>query len=98
MKAFEDTTRLTNLSLRIHPDLVFQRLDDQALLLNMQTNQIYEMNQTAARFWELLSTHADLKYVQEQLMDEFEIEATQLAEETQAILSFLQAEALIYID
>ena len=37
-----------------NPDVVFRRLDDEVVLVNMKTNLIYALNPTAARFWELL--------------------------------------------
>lgn len=93
--AITKLTDLANLSLRLNPNLVFQYIEDEALLLNMQTNQLYELNSTAIRFWELLSIGTNLLHIQEQLLEEFDVNATQLAEEITAILVFMQQENLV---
>ena len=38
----------------INPDAVGRRLDDRSVVVNLQTNRIYELNSTASVLWELL--------------------------------------------
>ena len=38
-----------------HQDVAFRRVGDEVVLVHLGTNQIYALNETGARFWELLT-------------------------------------------
>lgn len=39
----------------ISPDVLFRRVDDELVLVKLATNEIFALNPTGARIWELLS-------------------------------------------
>ena len=49
------------------PDVVARRVDDEVVLVNLQTNRIFALNSTGARFWELLEGGADRVEIEETL-------------------------------
>jgi hypothetical protein len=61
----------------------------------MTTNQIYELNRTGARFWELLSAGNDRKTIQQLMLQEFDVAEADLDREIEAMITSLENEGLI---
>ena len=80
---------------RPSPDVVYNRIGDQGVLIHMKTNRIYELNRTAARLWELLSDGRDRTEIQRLMLQEFEVADDQLAREVEDRLASLRDERLI---
>lgn len=82
---------------RIYPDpnVLAKRVDEEIVLVHLETNRIYELNRTGASLWDALAagpTHAELE---QHLALEFDVEPQQLAREVDEILGQLAAERLI---
>lgn len=80
---------------RPHPDVVFRRLEDRIVLVHIGTNQVFELNRTGARIWELLEQGIEGEQLLESLADEFDVDREQLRSEVDDILSELASERLI---
>ena len=78
-----------------NPDVVFKRLDDRMVLVHLGTNQIFELNDTGARVWELLQEGLATDSLFDRLTDEFEVDSTTLREEIASLLTELADEGLI---
>lgn len=63
---------------RPHTDIVGERLDDAYVLADLKSNQIYELNTTGMRLWQLLSDGADYATIRDRLLDEFDVAADAL--------------------
>jgi hypothetical protein len=83
---------------RPNPDVIFRRLGDDIVLFHLETDRFYELNGTAARFWELLNSGHDVARARQQLLEEFVVDPDQLATEAEALLNSLRKEDLIRID
>lgn len=81
--------------LRPAPDVVSRRLDDEVVLVNLQTNKIYSLNPTGARFWELLAEGNDRAAIEGRLLNEFEVTPERLSAEVDALLAALSQAGLI---
>jgi hypothetical protein len=81
--------------LRTSDEVVARRLQDEVVLVHMQTNRIYTLNATGARCWELLKEGLQPPEITRRLMEEFDIAQAQLEEELGALLSRLEAEQLV---
>ena len=81
-----------------NPNVLFKRLGDEMVLFNLDTDHFYELNGTAARFWELLSSGQEATQVRTQMLDEFVVEPEQLAREAEALLASLRKENLVIND
>lgn len=81
-----------------NPDVIFRHLGDEIVLYHLGTDRFYELNGTAARFWELLNAGNDVPEVQEKMLLEFAIDPEQLSSEAEALLSSLRRENLISFD
>jgi hypothetical protein len=83
------------MTIRLNPDVAFRRVGDELVLVNLRTNEIFALNPTAARLWELLSGGRDRASAEVVLLEEFEISQEQLRTEVDSFLSILKHEGLL---
>ena len=81
-----------------NPNVIFRRLGDEIVLFHLGSDRFYELNGTAARFWELLNGESDGREIQEKMLEEFAVDPAQLAGEAEALLDSLRKEDLISVD
>ena len=80
---------------RPHPDVVSRRLDDEVVLVQLSTSQIYSLNDTAGRAWELLSAGHDRNELERTLLDEFDVSADELRRELDQLFETLGRAGLL---
>jgi coenzyme PQQ synthesis protein D (PqqD) len=85
-------------TLRPHPDVVARRVADEVVLVQLQSNQIFALNRTGARFWELVSSGMPSREAAQRMLDEFDVSAERLEEEVEGILQLLLDEHLLIIE
>jgi hypothetical protein len=73
----------------VNPAVTSQRIGDDAVLIDLRTNEIYEMNRTASRMWQLLGDGLGIDEIERQLEAEFEIEAEELHHQIDSFLATL---------
>lgn len=78
-------------------DVVGRRLDDEMVLVHMQTNRIYTLSSTAARFWELLQDGLGRGEILRRLAQEYEVGEAELDAEMAALVSRLLEARLILV-
>ena len=82
---------------RADPDVVAQRLGDEVVVVHLRTNEIFILNRTGARFWELVESGSDLDSVREKMLAEFDVEETELAAELEDFVAHLSRAELINV-
>lgn len=73
---------------------VSRRLDDRTVVVNLETNQIFQLNHTASALWELVDGRRDRDEIERALVSEFAAEAPQVAGDVDRILGELAARGL----
>ena len=81
--------------LRTNLHVVAQPLGTGTVLIHLQTNQIYELNRTGGRIWELLAAGLDQAAIRTRMEEEFDVSSEQAEREIGRLLAVLQAEQLI---
>jgi len=76
-------------------DIVCRRLGNTAVLVDLATNQIFELNATGSRIWELLAEGLDRDSIGDRLAREFDVDRGELDRDVAALLSRLRDERLI---
>jgi len=79
-------------------NVLFKRLGDEIVLFHLDTDRFYELNGTAARFWELLHGESDVAEIRKQMLQEFEVDPDQFTGETETLLALLREQDLVSID
>jgi hypothetical protein len=83
--------------LKVRPDVASQRLDDQIVLVDLRTNDVYSLNETGARLWELIGEGLDREGLLSRLDDEFDVPPERLVREVDTLLAELTAEGLLEV-
>jgi hypothetical protein len=81
--------------LRPNPEVIGKRLDQATVLVHIPTSRIFELNETGSRVWELLGQGLDADRIAHHLVDEFDVEDLQAADEVKNLLVRLRAEGLL---
>jgi Coenzyme PQQ synthesis protein D (PqqD) len=84
-----------NLVLRPNPEVIAKRLDQTTVLVDISTSRIFELNETGTRVWELLGQGLNVEQIVQQLVFEFEVEDSQVAEELKTLLFQLRDQGLV---
>jgi hypothetical protein len=79
-------------------NVLSRRLGDQMVLFHLETDRFYELNGTAARFWELISAGSSVADVRGRMIEEFAVDPDQFAREAADLVDSLRKEDLISVD
>ena len=60
-----------NTRIRPHADVVARRVGDETVLVQLGRNEIFSLNATGSRLWELVANGSTLGEAQERLLAEF---------------------------
>jgi len=82
---------------KLHPtkDVVSRRVGDEIVLINLQSDEMYSLNRTGARAWELLGEGHDSETIEATLSDEFGIDRAEAQRELDTLLDDLAREQLV---
>ncbi len=80
---------------RPDPDVVAQGIGDETVLVHLQTNKIFALNATGARFWELLGDGLSRDEIVERMLAEFDVEEDALRGEIEALVTALSRDDLV---
>lgn len=77
-------------------DVVSTQLDDEeAVLLSLETQQYYSLNETGSRVWELLSDGQDIDAIAAAITEEWEVTEEDALNYVQSFLQELHEEGLV---
>ena len=80
---------------RPNPNVLVRKVDDEYVLVDMSRNQIFTLNPTGARLWELLSAGRSRSEAIAQLTAEFDASEETVEQEAARFLALLERERLI---
>lgn len=81
--------------LKRKPDVISRPFGDAAVLVDLATNQVFELNRTGYRIWELLEQPLDRNTIADRLQQEFDVERAQLETQVGELLEELRRQNLI---
>jgi hypothetical protein len=87
--------QMRNAAPQPHPDVVWRRVGEEVVVVNLKTNRIYSLNRTGARLWELISAGHDRAAVETALIEEFDVEESELRRQVAAGLEQLAKAGLV---
>lgn len=76
-------------------DVISRPFGEAAVLVDLATNQVFELNRTASRIWELLGEELDGPAIVEALLGEFDVDRATLQIEVDGLLAELLRQNLI---
>jgi Coenzyme PQQ synthesis protein D (PqqD) len=82
--------------IKVDPQVVFQEVDGELLLLHIERGQYFSLDGVGARVWRLLREHdGNLEGVLSTLLTEFDIDETTLRRDVDALLGHLREAGLV---
>mgnify|MGYP001350333668 CR=1 FL=1 len=75
--------------------VLFQTVADEAVLLNIDDNRYYGLDDIATRMWTLLMEHGDEETVIRQMLEEYEVEEPVLRQDFVALVAEMEQSGLI---
>jgi hypothetical protein len=84
-----------DIPVRIHPDVVFRVLGDGAVLVNLSTNEIFELNTTGTAVWTMVERGAGPDAIVAELTTAFDVAPDTARDECERLLGELQARGLL---
>ena len=81
--------------LRPRQGVVARDMNGSAVLVHLDTNRIYELNQTGSRIWSMLEQGIDRAGICRRLADEFGVAGAEVEQSVDDILAELTREGLI---
>lgn len=81
----------------ISQQVISRDIDDETVLVNLETERMFTLNSTGARFWQLLGEGQKLDQISRQMQLEYEVDATEIEKEIGDLLNSLKEEGLVTI-
>jgi hypothetical protein len=81
--------------LRPHPQVVARRVEDEFVLVQLDRNNIYALNRTGARLWELIADGRSRSEARRQILEEFDVPPAEFDREMEELLDHLVREGLL---
>lgn len=83
---------------KITDDVIFQELEGEAVLLNMQSEIYFGLNGMGTRIWQLLKTHGRLRSISETILNEYDIDEEQLGNHLCEFIDKLHSKGLVVLE
>lgn len=80
---------------RLNPDVVFRVLGDAAVLVQLSTDSIFELNATGSRIWSGLERGAPVADIVAELVRDFDVDTSMAERECQRLIDDLTARGLL---
>lgn len=71
------------------PDMVFSHIDDEVVMMSIETSEYYGLNPVASRIWELLEKPHTFNGLVNALMHEFDVDETTCRNDVMTFLAQL---------
>ena len=81
--------------LQIGKDVLFQAVADEAVLLNINDNHYYGLDDVATRMWLLLVESGDAEVVVQQMLAEYEVDEVTLRQDLVALVAEMEQRGLV---
>ena len=71
---------------KAHPRVLFQKLGEEGILLHLDSEEYYELNEVGTRIWELIIEQKDTDGLISGILDEYQTTREDVAEDVQQLL------------
>jgi hypothetical protein len=80
---------------RAAPDVVFQEVEGETVLLDVEAGRYFTLDDVGTRCWQLLVEHEDTEKVVSVMLREYEVGEEELRGDVETLLSRMEAAGLI---
>ena len=87
-----------NMSFQRRPDMIFSRIDDEVVMMSVESGEYYGLNPVASRIWELLEKPHTLANLIDILTNEFDIDEQACRRDVETFLKQMTEKNLIIMN
>ena len=84
-----------NQSISLSPDVISQEVSGETVLLDLQTENYFGLDEVGTRIWQLIKETDDLSKIYRTLLDEYEVSDERLQNDLEVLLSEISELGLI---
>jgi len=84
-----------NQTVQVLPDVLSQEVSGETVLLDLNNENYFGLNEVGTRIWQLLQEQNNLEKIYDILLDEYEVDAKQLRKDFDDIINQLKDTGLI---
>ena len=84
-------------TIKIRPDVLFQEVRGETVLLNLDNENYFGLDEVGTFFWKILQEHSDFKKVFDIMLEEYEVDASQLEKDLDNLVMEMVKAGLIEI-
>lgn len=77
------------------PDVIAQPIGGETVLLDLNSEVYFGLDETGSRIWQLLDTCTDVTDIVSNMAEEYDVNVTRLTEDVNALLVSLESKGLI---
>jgi hypothetical protein len=92
------TTISTESRVRLNPDVLFQELQGDAVLLDMKTGVYFGLDQVGTRMWHLLGERGSVSLVVAAITEEFDVSPERCSEDVIDLIRKLNDNGLLSVE
>lgn len=82
-------------SYKVAPHAAWRRVDDEIVVLDLNSSVYYSLNDSGARAWELLAESLPVELVAERMAEEYETDPRSIQKDLRELVSELRREKLV---
>jgi len=83
---------------KISSSLMLQIIDDEALLMDTNTQQFYELNEGGVVLWKIMKEHNSFNDVIDDMLEAYEVSKEQVQQDLEVFISYLIKHDLLKIN
>ena len=85
-------------NIKISSEVLSQKVSGETVLLDLQSENYFGLDEVGTRIWQLLQEHNNLQKVFDIILEEYDVEGKQLEKDLNDLLDKLISEGLITVD
>ena len=91
-------TELPNIKLKISPEVHSQEVGGETVLLDLQSESYFGLDEVGTRIWQLLQQNGEVQSIFETILDEYNVEEVQLRRDLEELVEKLLEAGLVSIE
>jgi len=84
-------------SIKVLPDVLSQEVSGETVLLDLNSENYFGLNDVGTRIWQLIQEDGDLQKVYDTMLDEYDVDKKQLGKDMEELVAKLVDAGLIEI-
>ena len=92
-----DMTEFLQQKVKVDPDVLFQEVNGETVLLNLKNESYFGLDATGTRVWQLLHEQDEIMHVFKTMLEEYDVDEKQLEQDLRKLIADMEEAELIVI-